>query len=210
MYDLLNNSDSVRLLDQFGGDIKQSLEILYNMGSRLLSTDPQKYVIAGKPLTVNVESFINKAWQVSRNTVSPRFLFLEAIFRTSRRTSFEYLVAALTDPKVANAFAKIAVDGYVAEPAEFGMMYEVFYTYTVNHYGKEILYAENPELVHSRPGFNNFVSRSFNNVLVNPKIYQILQEKNLMNLKNINKSKEQYNEDLRQWPERNEIRWHEP
>ena len=170
MYDLLNDPDNVRLLDQFGGDIKESLQILYNMGSRLLSTDPQKYVIAGKPLTVNVESFINKAWQVSRNTVSPRFLFLEAIFRTSRRTSFEYLVAALTDPKVANAFAKISIDGYVAEPAQFDMMYEVFYTYSINHYGKEILYAENPELVHSRPGFNNFASkRNFKNILVNPK-----------------------------------------
>ena len=156
LYGLLNDPGTNSVLKEFGGpednNVVDSLSTILEMGKRLTARDPEQYRIAGKPLRVNPESFINKAWQVSRNTVSPRYLALEAIFRTTRRSSFDYMISVITDVKVANSFSKIAVDGYVADQTEFGAMYDIIMTYTANNVAKQHYYGKSED---ERPNFRS-------------------------------------------------------
>ena len=49
----------------------------------------------------------------------------------------------LTDPKVANAFVKLARDGYVASPEDFDIVYEATFAAAATHYGKQFHYGKN-------------------------------------------------------------------
>ena len=146
LYRLLQDEDFGRVArsqGKAGEKVIESMQTIYDFGARVTGRDPEKFALSGRPLRVLPESFINKAWQVTRNTVSFRFLALEAIYRTGRRASFEHIQFLLTDPKVANAFVKLARDGYVASSEDFDIVYEATFAAAATHYGKQFHYGKN-------------------------------------------------------------------
>lgn len=127
----LRDEQFVAAMSAYSPERLESLTLIRDFGYRILGKSKDDISITGKPLPVSMESMINKAWQVSRNTVSPRYLILEVLFRNSRREGFNAIVTMLNDPKVARGFMEMAETGRVLDEERMGTLAEQMMTFTV-------------------------------------------------------------------------------
>jgi hypothetical protein len=126
----LRDEQFVAAMSAYSPERLESLTLIRDFGYRILGKSKDDISITGKPLPVSMESMINKAWQVSRNTVSPRYLILEVLFRNSRREGFNAIVTMLSDPKVARGFMEMAETGRVLDEERMGTLAEQMMTFT--------------------------------------------------------------------------------
>lgn len=116
---LLENADFVRAMGDLDPQRLEGLRVLqtglkqaYRYGEDRVDLPS----VGNKPIAVSWYGMINKVWQVSRHTISPRLLILEVAFRNSMNMSYNAMVDMISNPKVAKAVMDLAIKG--GEPSK--------------------------------------------------------------------------------------------
>jgi hypothetical protein len=116
---LLDNQDFVRAMEDLDPQRLEGLRVIqtglkqaYRYGEDRVDLP----TVGNKPTAVSWYGMINKVWQVSRHTISPRLLILEVAFRNSMNMSYNAMVDMISNPKVAKAVMDLAIKG--GEPSK--------------------------------------------------------------------------------------------
>ena len=61
----------------------------------------------GVPTGLSIESYISRFYAIQRGVVRPQYIGTEAVLQSMRIRGFDFLRAALTDPKIGQAFLEV-------------------------------------------------------------------------------------------------------